>query len=55
MLEDSDKLNEYLAWTQKGHTFAAVDRFNVVTFWNSLTGKLMHKKVLEKDAQIEDA
>ena len=56
MLEQSsERLNDYLAWTQKGLIFAAVDRYNVVSFWNSLTGKLIYKKVLEKHAQIEDA
>ena len=55
MLEDSEELNEYLAWTQKGRIFAAVNRLNVVSFWDSLTGKLIYKKVLENGAQIEDA
>ena len=50
MLEDFEKFNDYLAWTQLGHIFAAVDRFNVVSFWNSLTGKLIYKKMLEKEA-----
>lgn len=53
MLEDSEKLHDYLAWTQKGHIFVAVNRFNVASFWNSLTGKLIYKKVLEEG--IEDA
>ena len=34
---------------------AAVNRFNVVSFWNTLTGKVIHKKVLEGHAQIEHA
>ena len=34
---------------------AAVTRFNVVYFWNTLTGKLIHKKVLEEHAQIPHA
>ena len=34
---------------------AAVNRFNVVSFWNTLTGKLIHKKVLEEHAQIPQA
>ena len=55
MLEDYEGFNEYLAWTQKGRIFAAVNRFNVVIFWDSLTGKLIYKKVLENHAQIEDA
>ena len=34
---------------------AAVDRYNVVTFWNTLTGKLIYKKMLKGSAQIADA
>ena len=34
---------------------AAVNRFNVVCFWNTLTGRLIHKKVLGEEAKIEDA
>ena len=47
-LEDSKSKskNGYLVWTQKGNIFAAVDRFNIVYFWNTLTGKLIYKKVL---------
>ena len=35
---------------------AAVNRFNVVSFWNTLTGELFHKKIIanEKD-RIADA
>ena len=47
--------NNYLAWNQKGNIFAAVDRFNVVTFWNTLTGLLIYKKLLEGDERIQDA
>ena len=50
-----EELNDYLAWTQKRHIFAAVNRFNVVSFWHSLTGKLIYKKRLENDSQIENA
>ena len=35
--------------------FAAVDRFNVVSFWNTFTGKLIHKKVLEGTKRIQNA
>ena len=38
--------DNYLAWKQQNHLLAAVDRFNVVTFWNTLTGKLIYKKML---------
>ena len=34
---------------------AAVNRFNVVSFWNTLTGKLIHKKVLGEKDKIKDA
>ena len=55
-LEEFDgSTEEYLAWTQKDHIFAAVSRLNVVSFWNTFTGKLIHKKVLGSHAQIEDA
>ena len=35
--------NNYLAWKQHGNMFAAVNRFNVVSFWNTMTGKLVHR------------
>ena len=47
--------DNYLAWKQQNHLLAAVDRFNVVTFWNTLTGKLIYKKMLKGRAQIADA
>ena len=34
---------------------AAVDRNNIVSFWNTLTGKLIYKKLLEGSAQIAEA
>ena len=34
---------------------AAVNRYNVVCFWNTLTGRLIHKKVLGEEAKIQDA
>ena len=54
-LEQSGGRNKYLAWQQKGNIFAAVDRFNVVSFWNTLTSKLIYKKMLEGDSRIQDA
>ena len=54
-LEEPRGENNYLAWSQKGNIFAAVDRFNIVTFWNSLTGKIIYRKVLEGPARIQDA
>ena len=54
-LEESKSRNDYLVWTQKGNIFAAVDRFNIVSFWNTLSGKLIYKKVLEGRARIQDA
>ena len=46
---------EYLLWKQKEHIMAAVNRFNVVSFWNTLTGELFHKKIIrrEKDMIID--
>ena len=38
-----------------GDIFAAVDRFNIVSFWNTLTGKLIYKKILEGTSRIQDA
>ena len=46
-LEDVAGSDNYLAWKQKNHLLAAVDRFNVVHFWNALTGKLIYKKLLQ--------
>ena len=40
--------NDFLVWKNQDHLLAAVNRFNVVSFWNTLTGKLIHKKVLAK-------
>ena len=54
-LEGSRDQKDYLVWKQKGKFFAAVDRFNVVTFWNCLTGRVVFKKVLEGPARIEKA
>ena len=54
-LEDMAGTDNYLAWKQQNHLLAAVDRFNVVTFWNTLTGKLIYKKLLQGSAQIADA
>ena len=42
-------------WQQKGNIFAAVDRFNLVSFWNTHTSKLIYKKVLEGTSRIQDA
>ena len=46
-LEDVDFCNQYLAWKQVKNIFMAVDRFNVVSYWNTLTGKLFHKEKLK--------
>ena len=45
-LEDLAGEDNYLVWKQKNHMLAAVDRFNVASFWNTLTGKLIYKKLL---------
>ena len=34
---------------------AAVDIFNVVSFWNTRTGKLIYKTILSDDKKIQDA
>ena len=36
---------------------AAVNRFNVVSFWNTFTGELIYKKILgtNKETTIKDA
>ena len=47
-MEDYGEGDDFLAWSQKGHLLAAVNRVNVVFFWNTLTGQLIHKKVLEE-------
>ena len=35
--------------------FAAVNRFNVVSYWNTFTGKLIYRSRLEGKERIEDA
>ena len=35
--------------------FVAVDRFNVASFWNTLSGKLVFKTILDKNSRIENA
>ena len=47
-MEDSGEEDDFLVWRQKDHLLAAVNRFNVVSFWNTLTGRLIHKAVLEE-------
>ena len=54
-MEDQGEGDDYLVWRQKDHLLAAVNRFNVVSFWNSLTGQLIHKKVLEENDSIKQA
>ena len=48
-LEDANFGAGYLLWKQENHIFAAVDRFNVIYFWNSITGKLIYKSFLEEE------
>ena len=48
--------NEYLVWKQYENIFAAVSRYNVVTFWNTITGKQIYRAWLQgNDAICEDA
>ena len=53
-LEENEE-NDYLVWKQHQHLLAAVNRFNVVSFWNTLTGRLVHKVRLEGKDRIADA
>ena len=46
-LEAADSEEDYIAWRQKGTIFAAVNRFNVVSFWSTLTGRLIYRSVLD--------
>ena len=50
------EIGDYLLWKQHEHLMAAVNRFNVVSFWNTLTGELFHKKIISQEShQIADA
>ena len=37
------------------HMLVGIDRFNVASFWNTMTGKLVYKTILNADSRIEDA
>ena len=55
-LKDPSFENEYLLWKQFNHMLVAVDRFNVASFWNTITGKLVFKTYLDnKNDQIKKA
>ena len=54
-MEDIAPGTKFLAWKQKAHVLAAVDRFNVVSFWSTLSGKLIHKQLLDQKSRIPDA
>ena len=45
-MEYSGENDDFMVWRQQGFLLAAVNRFNVVCFWNTLTGKLVGKQVL---------
>ena len=45
-LESFGGEESYLVWKQKNHLFAAVDKYNVVSFWNTITGNLIFMKML---------
>ena len=53
-LEDLGFQNEFLLWKQVKHMLVAIDRFNVASFWNTLTGKLLYKTILDADSRIEN-
>ena len=48
-LKDGNR-DDYLLWKQHGHIMAAVNRFNVVDFWNTLTGEHIYCYMLEEHA-----
>ena len=54
-MEEQGEEDDFLVWRQKDHLLAAVNRFNVASLWNTLTGQLINKKVLEECNQIKDA
>ena len=37
------------------HILVAVDVFNVATFWNTRTGKLIYKTILSNENKIDEA
>ena len=47
-MEDSGEDDDFMVWRQQGCLLAAVNRFNVVCFWDTLTGRLLDKQVLEE-------
>ena len=49
--------DDYLLWKQKHNILAAVNRFNVVSFWNTFTGELIYKRIIGegKEKPIRDA
>ena len=54
-LEQSERKDDFILWKQKDHLLAAVNRYNVVCFWNTVTGRLIHKKLLGERAKLPDA
>ena len=54
-LQEVDSANFYLTWKQVKNIFLAVDRFNVVSYWNTLTGKLFHREKHEGVNRIPEA
>ena len=55
ILEEVDLERNYLAWKQVKNIFMAVDRFNVMSYWNTLTGKLFYREKLEGENRIPEA
>ena len=43
--------DDYLLWKQYGHILAAINRFNVVSFWNTLTGEHFYNYMLEDNTK----
>ena len=46
--EFGEENEEFLVWRQIDHFLAAVSRFNVMSIWDTLTGRLISKTVLEE-------
>ena len=46
--EFGEENEEFLVWRQIDHLLAAVSRFNVLSIWDTLTGRLISKTVLRE-------
>ena len=48
----AEERDEFLLWKQNGHIFTAINRFNVVHSWNTLTGQLLFRKSITSNKKI---